>query len=250
MIADATPSSGKVGAMAHKAARTSGNGKAGGSRSELMERRLLEVASQLFSERGFTGTSLQDIAEEMGVSRPALYYYAKSKDEILERLVQDIPIRQAADLRAVRRKTKLRSTEKLGEMARIQIIQVGETPVRFRVLERNEHHLSGEVAAAHAKGKRAVFNEFKAVIADGIAAGEFRPVDPRTAALAIIGMCNWVAWWLEPSADDPIGPIADHISEMAVRSVAVPVEGDRTSDPKQVLDQLRQGLDRLGALIR
>src|SRR4051812_30154238 len=151
--------------MARKAASSDGSGrKSSGARSELMEQRLLEVASQLFSERGFTGTSLQDIAEAMGVSRPALYYYAKSKEEILARLIEDVPVRQASDLRAVRRNPKLSSPDKLREMARLQVMQVGEAPLRFRLLERNEHHLTGALAAAHMKSKKMVFAEFKAII--------------------------------------------------------------------------------------
>jgi len=42
---------------------------------DLQKRSVLEVASQLFMERGFAGTSMGDVAQELSVSRPALYYY-------------------------------------------------------------------------------------------------------------------------------------------------------------------------------
>jgi hypothetical protein len=48
-------------------------------RKELVENQMYETAAKLFAHRGFAGTSLQDIADEMGVSRPALYYYVKTR---------------------------------------------------------------------------------------------------------------------------------------------------------------------------
>ena len=57
-------------------------------RRDLMEGELYEKAAQLFAEKGFAGTTLQDIANAMGVSRPSLYHYIRSKDELLERLAR------------------------------------------------------------------------------------------------------------------------------------------------------------------
>ena len=53
------------------------------ARRELVENEIYEQAIRLFAERGFAGTSLQDIADALGITRPALYYYVKSKDELL-----------------------------------------------------------------------------------------------------------------------------------------------------------------------
>jgi len=49
--------------------------------------RILEVAARLFSERGFAGTSIRDIADALGVTKAALYYHFPSKDAILGELV-------------------------------------------------------------------------------------------------------------------------------------------------------------------
>src|SRR5213079_854717 len=56
------------------------------ARRELVENEIYEIAIRLFAERGFAGTSLQDIADALGITRPALYYYVKSKDELLAKL--------------------------------------------------------------------------------------------------------------------------------------------------------------------
>ncbi|MEU3342486.1 helix-turn-helix domain-containing protein [Streptomyces sp. NPDC006668] len=53
----------------------------------LVENEIFEEASRVFTQRGFAGTNLQDIAEAMGITRPALYDCVKSKDDLLAKLV-------------------------------------------------------------------------------------------------------------------------------------------------------------------
>ena len=50
--------------------------------------------------------------------------------------------------------------------------------------------------------------------------GEFRPRDARLAALSVIGMCNWVAWWFHPGPSHPAEPVADQLAQNAVDMLA------------------------------
>ncbi len=68
------------------------------ARRELVENEIYEHAIRLFAERGFAGTSLQDIADALGITRPALYYYVKSKDELLAKLAADVAGGSAAQI--------------------------------------------------------------------------------------------------------------------------------------------------------
>ena len=233
-----------------RGARTSsqaGNGD-GGPRSELMEQRLFEVASQLFTERGFGATSLQDVADAMGVSRPALYYYVKSKEDILARLVEEFPLRDAERLRQIRERTDSSAAEKLREIVRIHVTHLTAAPGRLRMLDRNENHLTGTVSESHAKAKRAVLAEIRGVIDEGIANGEFRPVDARTAALGILGMCNWVSWWFEPDGGARGEDVAATLAEMAQNSLTVAGE-PKGAGPRDLLGKLREEIDRLDAML-
>jgi AcrR family transcriptional regulator len=66
------------------------------SRAEQARRtraRILEVALRLFNDKGYDATSLQDIADELGLTKPAVYYHYKGKGEMLRDLAQ--PARQA-----------------------------------------------------------------------------------------------------------------------------------------------------------
>src|SRR5215831_7881617 len=61
-----------------------------GARSRTDTRaRIQQVAVELFTEHGYEGTSLREIAERLDVTKAALYYHFKSKEDIIESLVQD-----------------------------------------------------------------------------------------------------------------------------------------------------------------
>jgi TetR/AcrR family transcriptional regulator, cholesterol catabolism regulator len=62
-------------------------------RSHRIQRRkldILKVAARLFAERGYERTTLEMIADELGLSKPSLYYYVKSKEDILADIFQEI----------------------------------------------------------------------------------------------------------------------------------------------------------------
>ena len=61
--------------------------RAGTPRRELVENEIYEHATRLFAERGFAGTSLQDIASAVGLLKGSIYYYIKTKEDLLYELV-------------------------------------------------------------------------------------------------------------------------------------------------------------------
>lgn len=189
------------------------------TRRGLVESQIVDAATELFAERGFAGTSLQDIAEATGLTRPALYHYFSSKEDLLSRLVSDITVGPAGDLRRIRRNESLSLVERLRGMAASIALLQAQGPARFRLIVRSEAELPAALAKTYHAGRRSVLREFTAVVDEGVRSGELRPVDPRTAALGIIGLCNWVAWWHKPGSDEADRQVADALADMAVASV-------------------------------
>ena len=164
-------------------------------RRDLMEGELYEKAAQLFAEKGFAGTTLQDIANAMGVSRPSLYHYIKSKDELLERLAQDVTAAAVAVVSEIAGDDTLTAPEKLHLTTRRMIEFIAAKPLRFRLLNQSESAMPEDLAATQSRLGRRILKGVIAIIDEGQRAGVFRPLDPRVAALGIIGTWNWVAWW-------------------------------------------------------
>jgi AcrR family transcriptional regulator len=221
----------------------------GSRRRELVENEIYEQAIRLFAERGFAGTSLQDIADALGITRPALYYYVKNKDDLLAKLAADVAGGSAAQITEVAARSDLDAVGKIREIARLNVVRVAAQPERFRLLIRSEADLPPELSRAYDASRRAVLKAVTGVIEDGIRGGRFRPVDARVAALGVIGMCNWVAWWFRPSRDS-IDAVSDQLADMAV--AAVQRADYRTPDgegPAAALKLLRQDIDHLERIL-
>ena len=218
-------------------------------RWELMEQKLFDVAERLFAERGFDGTTVQDVADAMGVSRPALYYYVKRKEDILTRLVERLAVRDSDWIREVRLRKDLTPAEKLHEIVYMHVLRLTESPGSLRLLDRNEHHLTGSAGKTYAEARRAVLAETASIIGDGVKEGQFRAVDPRTAALAILGMSNWVSWWFEPGPAHSGTAVAEEIADMAISAVAVHENDGQTSTPADVVRQIGYEVERLARML-
>ena len=103
-----------------------------------------------------------------------------------------------------------------------------------------------KVAALHLKARREVLAEMRTIIEEGVSRGEFRPRDERLAALSVIGMCNWVAWWFHPGSNHPAEPVADQLAQNAVDMLSYPEgTGPLTTTPHRALQMVRENLDYL-----
>lgn len=223
-------------------------GAASTTRRELVENELYEHATRLFAERGFAGTSLQDIADALGITRPALYHYVKSKDELLAKLVTEVTSGPLDELNAL----AAQHADPVDTLRRIVAVLVGRRatqPERFRLLIRSEAELPAELTEAYDTDRRAVLKTIAGVIDDGVHAGRFRPVDARVAALGVLGMCNWVAWWFHPGGRDAAEDVTEQLADMAVGALQRPGEAPGETGPAAVIKQLRADLDHLERLL-
>lgn len=213
------------------------------TKSEAARDSILEVATRLFIDRGFDGTGFNDIADAVGLSRPALYYYFKSKEAILEVLTASVT-RSAAELATEPVPEEKRTPSGiLRHLVRRHATLILSHPLQFRVVERNEGNLPPKQRKMAEQSRRAVLDQFRQAIENGIARGRFRLVDSQVAAFAIIGMCNWTAWWFKPTGPMQLEDVAEFIANMALHSVELP-ENRQLADanPGAILQRVRDDL--------
>lgn len=214
-----------------------------------MSTTVLEKAAVLFAERGFAGTSLRDIAEAMGMTRPALYYYFNSKEALLQELVRGVTGSGSQELRRLRERTDIGAAEKLRVVVSTTVARIAESPLQFRLLERNEAELPAEILREHHTSKGRILDELTKIIADGVRSGEFRPVDERIAAFSVIGMINWIAWWYKPDGPSTPEEIAREMYEMASRGLVRGADRMPASGIEGAVALLREDLTHLERLV-
>lgn len=173
---------------------------------------VLRVAAQAFAERGFHRTSLDDVAERLNVTKPTIYHYVRSKDEILFECVRiGLERLDAAAASAQAKRSGGSGLERLmvlwTEYAHIVtedfgrcLILVGEDPLPAET-RKDLRALKGKI------DKR-----FRGLIEAGIADGSIRACDPKLLAFAAAGALSWIARW-----HDPAGPLSvDHIARETI----------------------------------
>jgi len=211
---------------------------------------VLEAAARVFRERGFGATSMADVARELGVSRPALYYYFPSKDAILASLVEAVTVSIAEQARSL-----AESPRECDPGARLHALVarhagfIAAHASIFHVLQQSQPYLPAPLRTVNAQGKDAVLRSFEKVISAGVRRGTFRAVQPSVAALAVLGMCNGCASWFRPDGPMSADAVGELIADMAVASLALPGERAPRADLAEPLARARVALGRLNELI-
>ncbi len=182
--------------------------------------RILEEAVALFYARGFTGTTLDDIAAELGVTKPFIYTHFRSKNDLLAAVcLPTIQKSVAAVEYAV--ETTGTPTEKLrlavAGFARVVI----ERQANIAIFFREEKNLSPEALAEIVQEQKKFDRLLSNLLADGVAAGEFEIPDISLAALAIGGMISWSYTWHRPNGRLSTEELCDRMADFALQMAGV-----------------------------
>ena len=180
---------------------------------------ILTEAARLFVEKGAHETSLSDIATRFGISKPALYHYAKSKDDIIAQIL--VAARDAnremldhfehsagTGLEKLRGALALYGESMTTDAARcLALIQVST--------------FSEETLAVHRDTHRVLLDGLTDIIAEGIKDGSIKPCHPRIAVFAILHSLNGIARWFREEGELTQEEVTQQIIDLFFEGIAV-----------------------------
>jgi AcrR family transcriptional regulator len=174
---------------------------------------LLKSAASVFAQRGYDRASIREVARAAGMSVAGLYYYCRSKDELLFSLCY-----HSFDvlLRSLNR--SLRGISCSEEQLRVFIFNHFEYFLNhveaMKVVSHEAGVLTGEFGARVAEVKRQYYSRCQQIV-QGIL-GETDGDSPRlrTTTLALFGMINWVYTWYRPGRDYDAKALADAMTDL------------------------------------
>ncbi len=154
--------------------------------SEARSAQILEAAMTVFARQGFHQARMDDIAEETGLSKGALYLYFKSKDAIIAALLKALLARELAQARRIVQRTEP-ALDRLNAFVDVVVQDFSKMlPMMSVYLEFLSQAFRRQAVR---DAIRESFSDFRTILIElveqGIAAGEFRRVEPEAAALAI-----------------------------------------------------------------
>jgi len=181
-------------------------------------REICLAAAQIFFTKGYNATSLNDIADSLGITKAALYYYVESKQELLYRII------------------KLGLDDVKGEVLDpAREIENAEERLRFIILNHARlsaggNHaviiISHEVDALNFDQKQEVlhrrreyFEFIRNTLVELEAQGKLQKIDLTTATFTLLGMIIWLARWFSPNGKMSVEKVCEDVCEMALRGI-------------------------------
>lgn len=196
----------------------------------------------MFREKGFHGAGMRDIAARMGVAVGKLYYWFRDKRELLAWCQRDCLDRLLALAREI-------DPLAVGPAGKLWLLCAGHVRVLNEDTPGSLAHLEVESLAGADRGpilrvRRAYEGAVRGLIEEGVAAGDFLPADPKTAAFVLLGALNWTVKWWRPGGDLGVDELASRFATQLVRGLLrapaafrappldlLPVRRETTDDP-------------------
>ena len=161
---------------------------------------LTKIAARLFARQGYQGTSLADLAEELGVQKPSLYHHIAAKEDLLWEVAWEGANAFHAALDAVPADAPAAERIRLALRAHLGVVS-GQLDIAT-VFVREWRHLEGDRHEAFVAERRRYEQRVRDLFRAGVDESQLRTdLDVPTAALLFLSAANWAYTWLRPGAD-------------------------------------------------
>jgi TetR/AcrR family transcriptional regulator, cholesterol catabolism regulator len=170
---------------------------------------ILSSATRLFAEKGYRAVTIDDIAANLGYTKSVVYYYFKSKNEILWQIINRIYDGFMEKVIVVRDQDG-EPGEILSRMVRQHALNVMENPEWTSIFNREESELEPQQRKQIRRMKRDYDAAYEVVYTKGVASGRLRDIPAHVAVSGALGMCNWLYVWYDPKGELSAEAIADH----------------------------------------
>jgi AcrR family transcriptional regulator len=188
---------------------------------------ILKVAARMFAEQGYERTTLEMIADELGFSKPSLYYYVKSKEDVLAHIFQEI-FQGILDRIQVDISPDMSAIQRLQRLIIVYVTHACTYP-EGRILFLYESHLLSICNPEMLDLRDRYQRQVEDAISEGIQQEVFHVSHARLATLAIVGALHAVPLWYTP--DGLLSPveIGEYYSRILIGGLTTPLDQSHES---------------------
>lgn len=189
--------------------------------SKRRRQEVIDVAARIFHEKGYEATSIQEIAEEVGILKGSLYYYIDTKEDLLFSVIKEAYDAALGVIEQLEQRDG-DALELIEALLHGHAEVFSRTYVQTSVFFREFRALSeGRQKTIREAGD--VYNRFLvSQIRRGQRSGEIKPdVNPRLSAIGIIGMMNSMAFWYRPGGRASAAQIGREFSRLVIGGLRI-----------------------------
>jgi TetR/AcrR family transcriptional regulator, cholesterol catabolism regulator len=180
------------------------------------DREIIDAAARMFREHGYTDTSVQDVANEVGILKGSLYYYIDSKEDLLFRVLEDVhedAKHILDDVGAMDAPPLDRLAAYLRGHVEFNLRNLAKVAVYYHDFAQ----LAPERRAVIVEQRRQYGDFVVGLIEEAQQAGDVAAdLDPRVAGYSALGMVNWVYTWYRPVGEAAPEELANLIADIVV----------------------------------
>lgn len=177
---------------------------------------IIAKAAKLFREKGFSATSMRDLAEHVGVEAASLYNHISSKAEILQEICFKTANNFMSHIEEVDATPNKTAIEKIQAILRFHIKQMLDNYEEVYVSDREWKHLTDPYLSNMQSQRRAYRQRIALVIEEGIRRGEIKPIDAPTAVLIMLHAVSGIESWHRSKKKIPGELLEDNMVQILV----------------------------------
>ena len=178
---------------------------------------IVRAAAEVIAEMGLERATLDAVGDRVGLSKASLYYYVKSKEELLGHVIAHVLATQEDAMAALTREG-MTAEERLrafclGHLRSLFADPAGRIAARVALSDIKDEPVRAPL--------RAYMARLEAILADGVAGGAFRPADSRVVRYSLFSALNAVPLWYSPGGDLTLEEIGDRICDLILSGLRI-----------------------------
>lgn len=153
------------------------------------------MATELFKEKGYSGTSMRDIAAKVGVEAPSLYSHYENKEAILQNICFTMAHKFLDSFEEINTERDETYVEQLQQVIRKHVLLITSNLSQVAVFWNEWRYMTEPYFNDFVKMQRTYERGIKEIIDRGISAGQFKKVNSTFTTMAILSSLNGIQKW-------------------------------------------------------
>lgn len=179
---------------------------------------ILKEAARLFRQKGYGGTSMRDLAEQVGMEAASLYYHIGSKEEILEKICFDVACTYISHLEEME-VSEENYLQKLKSLIRLHVRMMISNGPEVSVTNHDWKYLSADKQTEFKELRSQYEKRLQLLIEAGIREGELSDVNPAVAVYTILSSLRWIEFWWKPQRGITARQLEDSIITILLNGI-------------------------------